>query len=234
MRPSRNWSLMLTVTSIRSQRISGFTPTQYKEWYQAFFWVLIDLIMLHYWVLGLDYQSIWWSDREPGLIIKPFDNQAFWDAWWLSWLFRLQNVYSQIKQSRLKPLSKPISQPAPSPPSSYQPPDTVDYLRFLYVSSSAVKTPLSSQVGNFVLIDAFNVLSRVLSMVLFLRTSCCFPAEKDTRSIPPPDAGQPWNCLHILTTSGYVWLTWACPDRQLTIGLNQPNCQRCLPDWTCH
>ena len=29
-----------------------------KEWYQAFFWVLIDLIMLHYWVLGLDYQSI--------------------------------------------------------------------------------------------------------------------------------------------------------------------------------
>jgi hypothetical protein len=70
------------------------------------------------------------------LIIKPFDNQAFWDAWWLSWLFRLQNVYSQIKQYRLKPLSKTISQPAPSPPSSYQPPDTVDYLRFLYVSWS--------------------------------------------------------------------------------------------------
>ena len=40
------------------------------------------------------------------------------------------------KQARLKPLSKPISQPPPSPPSSYQPPDTVDYLRFLYVSSS--------------------------------------------------------------------------------------------------
>ena len=69
-----------------------------------------------------------------------------------------------------------------------------------------MKTPLSSQVGNFVLIDAFIVLSRVLSMVLFLRASCCFPAEKKTRSIPPPDAGQPWNCLHILTTSGYVWL----------------------------
>ena len=79
------------------------------------------------------------------------------------------------KQARLKPLSKPISQPPPSPPSSYQPPDTVDYLRFLYVSSSSVKTPLSSQVGNFVLIDAFIVLSRVLSMVLFLRSSCCFP-----------------------------------------------------------
>jgi hypothetical protein len=40
-----------------------------------------------------------------------------------------------------------------------------------------------------------------------LRVSSCFPAEKKTRSIPPPDAGQPWNCLHILTTSGYVWLT---------------------------
>ena len=65
--------------------------------------------------------------------------------------------------------------------------NTVDYLRFLYVSSS-VKSPLSSQVGNVVLIDAFNVLSRVLSMVLFLRASCCFPAEKKTRSIPTPNA----------------------------------------------
>jgi hypothetical protein len=111
------------------------------------------------------------------------------------------------KQVRLKSLSKPISQPPPSPPSSYQPPDTVDYLCFLYVSSSSVKTPLSSQVDNFVLIDVFNVISRVLSMVLFLRVSCCFPAEKKTHSIPPPDEGQPWNCFHILTTSGYVWLT---------------------------
>jgi hypothetical protein len=77
----------------------------------------------------------------------------------------IQSIYSQIKQARLKPLSQPISQPAPSTPSSYQAPDTVDYLRFLYVSSSSVKTPLSSQVGNIVLIDAFNVLSRVLSIV---------------------------------------------------------------------
>jgi hypothetical protein len=50
------------------------------------------------------------------------------------------------------------------------------------VSSSSVKTPLSSQVGNFVLIDVFNVFSRVLSIVFFLRASCCFPAEKKTRS----------------------------------------------------
>ena len=92
--------------------------------------------------------------------------------------------------NQTKPLSKPISQPAPSPSFSYQPPATVDYLRFLYVSSSSVKTPLSSQVGNIVLIDAVNVLSRVLSIVFFLRASCCFPDEKKTRSIPPPDAWQ--------------------------------------------
>ncbi len=66
---------------------------------------------------------------------------------------------------------------------------------------------MSSQVGNVVLTDVFNVLSRVLSMVLFLRASYCFPGEKKTHSIPTPDAGQPWNFLHILTTSGYVWLT---------------------------
>ena len=92
--------------------------------------------------------------------------------------------------------------------------NTVDYLCFLYVSSS-VKSPLSSQVGNVVLIDSFNVLSRVLSMVLFLRASCCFPAEKKTRSIPPPDAGQPWNCLHILTTSGVRLVDMSVPWQKL-------------------
>ena len=35
---------------------------------------------------------------------------------------RLQNVYSQIKQTRLKPLSQPIWQPPPLHPVSYQPP----------------------------------------------------------------------------------------------------------------
>jgi hypothetical protein len=58
----------------------------------------------------------------------------------------------------------------------------------LIIGEDSQKTPLSSQVGNLVLIDVFNVLSRVLSMVLFLRASCCFPAEKKTRSIPPPDS----------------------------------------------
>jgi hypothetical protein len=118
------------------------------------------------------------------------DNQVIW-------LFRLQNVYSQIKEVRLNPLSKPISQP-PSPyPVSYQPPDvTVEYLFFLYVSSSSktplssqvdnlVKTPLSSQVDNLVLIDIFNVVSRVLSIVFFLRTSSCFPPDCKTDSLYP-------------------------------------------------
>jgi hypothetical protein len=68
---------------------------------------------------------------------------------------------------------------------------TVGYFRFLYVPSSSVKTPLSSQVGNLVFIPAFNVLSSVLSIVLFLRASCCFPAVVKTHSIPPPDPGQP-------------------------------------------
>jgi hypothetical protein len=55
---------------------------------------------------------------------------------------------------------------------------------------------------------------RVLSIVFFLRTSYCFPDENKTHSIPTPDPGQPWNCLHILTTSGYVWLTWVYLDRR--------------------
>ncbi len=39
--------------------------------------------------------------------------------------------------NQIKPLSKPISQLASSPPSSYQSPDTVGYLCFLHVSSSS-------------------------------------------------------------------------------------------------
>ncbi len=83
------------------------------------------------------------------------------------------------------------------------------------MSSSSVETPLSSQVGNIVLIDVFNVFSRVLSIVLFLRASWCFPDKKKTRSILSPDTGQPWYRHHILTTSGYVWCTlwWVYPDR---------------------
>ena len=79
---------------------------------------------------------------------------------------------------------------------------------FLYVPSSSVKTPLSSQVGNLVFIPTFNVVSSVWSIVFFLRASCCFAAVVKTRSIPSVDLGQPWNCLHILTTSGYVRFTY--------------------------
>ena len=104
---------------------------------------------------------------------------------------RLQNVYSQIKQNRLKPLSQPIWQPPLLHPVSYQPPTHRRLLVFPVCASSSVKTPLSSQVGNLIFIPAFNVLSSVLSIVLFLRASCCFPAAMKTRSIPPPDPGQP-------------------------------------------
>ena len=49
---------------------------------------------------------IWLSESSLGDWFSEVslirDNQAFWDAWWLSWLFRLQNVYSQIKQSGRK------------------------------------------------------------------------------------------------------------------------------------
>jgi len=38
-----------------------------------------------------------------------------------------------------------------------------------------VKTPLSSRVANLVLIDTFNVLSRVLSIIFYLRESCSLP-----------------------------------------------------------
>ena len=66
--------------------------------------------------------------RDLGLIIKPFDNQASWHIKLIDdqviWLFRLQNVYSQIKEDRLKPLSEGIWQPPPPHPSSYQVPTT--------------------------------------------------------------------------------------------------------------
>ncbi len=104
---------------------------------------------------------------------------------------RLQNVYSQIKQTRLKPLTHPIWQPPPLHPVSYQPPTHRRLLPFPVCAFIMVKTPLSSQVGNLVFIPVFNVISSVLSIVYFLRASCCFLAAVKTRSIPPPDPGQP-------------------------------------------
>ncbi len=54
-----------------------------------------------------------------------------------------------------------------------------------------MKTPLSSQVGN-IFIPVLNVVFSVsVSIVFFLRESFCFPAAVKTRSIPPPDPGQP-------------------------------------------
>jgi hypothetical protein len=152
------------------------------------FFVGID--WFDYWVFGIDYQTLWqrvtiqyqWSDYHTWPHHLIISDSVMWK--------RLQNVYSQIKQSWLNPLSQFI----------WQPP----------LSESSVKTPLSSQVGNLLFIPVFNVLSRVLSMVLFLR-SWYFQGEVKIHSIPRPDPGWPWNCFHILTTSGYVRFTWPSP-----------------------
>ncbi len=58
--------------------------------------------------------------------IKWFDYQVIWHYYLIisdspMWK-RLQNVYSQIKQTRLKPLTLPTWQPPPLNPVSYQPP----------------------------------------------------------------------------------------------------------------
>ena len=39
-----------------------------------------------------------------------------------------------------------------------------------------------------------------------------------------------WNCLQVLTTSGYVWLTtW----HECVLEAGHDNSERCLPDWSC-
>ncbi len=94
-----------------------------KVYYQAVLGVLIDSMVE---LLGLiikpfDHQTGSWNPVSNDLIIKSFDisyllisDSAMWK--------RLHNVYSQIKQTRLKPLSQPIWQPPPLHPVSYQPP----------------------------------------------------------------------------------------------------------------
>ena len=52
-----------------------------------------------------------------------------------------------------------------------------------YVSSLSVKTSLSSQVGNILLIDDLNVFSRVLSIVFFLRVML-FSIRKENSHYP--------------------------------------------------
>jgi len=48
------------VCFIFTRKILGFyiSEVNSKDQYQAFWGVLIDLIIVHDWVLGLDYQSI--------------------------------------------------------------------------------------------------------------------------------------------------------------------------------
>ena len=69
---------------------------------------------------------------------------------------------------------------------------TVRYLCFLYVSSLSVKTPLSSQVSNLVLIVAFNVLSRVLSLVFFQLFSSWKKTDPHPHEMIPPSPPLPF------------------------------------------
>ena len=131
------------------------------------------------------------------MIVKPFDNQTESWAGLSSPLTSPLIIKSFDYFVRPKPLTKSMSNKTKShhqllctlSPTNLLPSEA--YLRFLYVSSSSIKTPLSSQVGNLVLVPVFYALSSVLSIASFLRASCCFPAEVKTRSIPLPDAGEP-------------------------------------------
>ncbi len=94
-----------------------------KAYYQAFF---LGIDWFDSWAFGLDYQAIWYLDGELKSSLKWFDYQVIWhnhlkisdSAMWK----HLQNVYSQIKTTRLNPLSQSIWQPTPLHPVSYQPP----------------------------------------------------------------------------------------------------------------
>jgi hypothetical protein len=83
-------------------------------------------------------KSSWqpWTDFEVlvlGKVLNRFEFTYPWFDYQVIWHYhliisdsdmwkRLQNVYSQIKQARLKPLSQPIWQPPVLHPFSYQPP----------------------------------------------------------------------------------------------------------------
>ena len=96
---------------------------------------------------------------------------------------------------------------------------TVGYLCFLYApSSSSVKTPLSSQVGNLVLVPDFNVISSVsvLSMVLSLSVSCCFPSERCGGLLFSTDCVRQWSrCVFLCDTVDFVSVFWWYPLRTL-------------------
>ncbi len=55
-----------------------------KSWYQAFFWVLIDLIIgfLTLIIKAFDNQTEIWDWLSSPLIIKLFAHQVSQDAWW--------------------------------------------------------------------------------------------------------------------------------------------------------
>jgi hypothetical protein len=156
-------------------------------------------------------------DRELGFIIKPFDNQGIGDIWLVIKSFDYF-VYKTFTHKSNKPdqshwLSPHHNHPHPF---SYQPPAHRSLLVFPVCVIIMVKTQWIS-VASLVLIPGCNVFSSVLFREFLLRAFklCCFQAEGN--SLPPSDAGEPWNChrLHITTSrhqGTWRWFTWACPD----------------------
>jgi hypothetical protein len=103
-----------------------------------------------------------------GLIIKDFDNQAFWDTWLIIKSFDYF-VYKTFTHKSKKPdyihWVSPYHNHLHTLSQSYQPPSTVDYLCFLYVSLQS-------------------------SLVFSLKISCRFPTTRKTHcdSIPSPES----------------------------------------------
>ena len=147
---------IITLLTQASQRIhhqgniSSFFPN--SNWFDS-------------WVLGLDYQNLWSPIWLSPFAKRLITNQTIQTKRENEHPHRNASVTGTKHGLYVQPLGKTISQPPASPPVSYQPPTTIGYLLFLYVSSSSVKNPLSSQGGNIVLIDDFNVISRVLTRV---------------------------------------------------------------------
>ncbi len=172
---------------------------------------LSDSLCLSHFTIKLFWGNAWWLLSfwawlsSPLMIRQRAEIQYQWFDYQVVWHYhlrisdsgiwkRLQNVYSQIKKNRLNPLSQPIWQPPTLHPVSYQPPTHRRLLEFpvcVFIIGEISFVITSRQFGFH---SCLQCDFQRLFMVLFLRSSCCFPAEVKTRSIPPPDPGQPWNC----------------------------------------
>jgi hypothetical protein len=82
------------------------------------------------------------------------------------------------KNIKTRPLTKFLHQGGRSVQTSTLSPTnllpTVGHFRFLYTTSSSVVKTRHQKSAIWVLIPVFNVFSSILSIVFFLRVSCCF------------------------------------------------------------